>query len=77
MIGVGAAQADQPFGAELGRLAQVADQLEPLVTGNQRIDQVQTQHRSFDSGALEPGQRQRLERRAGRPVGENERQNVS
>lgn len=55
VIGVIAAEADQPGGAHGMGVAQVVAKLEPFVAADQRVDQVQPQHGELDTGVLEPG----------------------
>jgi hypothetical protein len=54
MIGMRTAQADQPGGACCLRCLQMVSELEPLVAGDQRIDEVQPQDRDFNPGVCQP-----------------------
>ena len=54
MIGVGTAQTDDAFGTGPVSGFQVLDEFEPLVTTDQRIDPIQTQHRHFNAGTGKP-----------------------
>ena len=50
MIGMRTAQADHAFSTGLGCRRQMMSQLEPLVAGDQRVDQVQTKDSHLDTG---------------------------
>ena len=69
VIGPGTAQADDTLRPRLAGKPQVIHQFEPLVATDQRVDQVQTQHRDLDTGTVEPVQVQGFEGGVGRPIG--------
>ena len=68
MVGMGTPQADQPVCPCLMGGAQMLGELEPLVAADQRVDQVQAQHRHFHPGLVQPVQMQALQGCMGVPV---------
>ncbi|MNH07769.1 hypothetical protein D3C79_671670 [compost metagenome] len=54
VVGVIAAEADQPGGARGVGVQQVVAQLEPFVAADQGVDQVQAQDGGFNVGTFQP-----------------------
>lgn len=56
MIGVWAAETDQPRRSDRTRCIEMLYQFEPLVAGQLGIQQIEPQHRNLDPAAREPVQ---------------------
>ncbi len=71
---MGATEADQALRAVSGGLLQVGRELEPLVAGHQRVDEVQAQAGQLDASGIEPVKMNALQGRLWAPVGNAYRQ---